>query len=399
MTAASPRLLLVDDDEAACTLLAEVLERESYSVVRALSGAEALERVDRDGPFDAVLTDLRMPGSSGLELLREVRARDANAIVFVLTAFGDAAAAGEAIRAGAHDFISKPYDLGQLRVTIGRALARSKLASSTRGAPAPAVAAPRAGEPTLVGHSPAIIEVMKTVARVAPSQASVLIFGEIRDDLDAALIEADRLESMIADLLAHARSTRQAALTHVDLGTAVREHAIGVGRAVRAIRTSHPGPGRPRCHALASPGTIGQVIDVLLDNSLRHGAGTSTIATTHDGALRDDQRRGRGTWRGPGRRGHDLRTRDHERRRYRHRPASRADAGQGDGGSLRLASSRPPASNSGCDAPGPERHSAPNARTTSMRTARRAGIAAASVPSTTAAMATPRIVATGTEKT
>ena len=69
MTAAAPRLLLVDDDEAACTLLAEVLERESYSVVRALSGKEALERVDRDGPFDAVLTDLRMPGSSGLDLL------------------------------------------------------------------------------------------------------------------------------------------------------------------------------------------------------------------------------------------------------------------------------------------------------------------------------------------
>src|SRR6476619_4840975 len=172
MSAASPRLLLVDDDEAACTLLAEVLERESYSVVRALSGAEALERVDRDGPFDAVLTDLRMPGSSGLELLREVRARDSNGIVFVLTAFGAAAAAGEAIRAGAHDFISKPYDLGQLRVTIGRALARSRLASSTRGAPIPAISPAHTREPTLVGHSPAIIEVMKTVARVAPSQAS-----------------------------------------------------------------------------------------------------------------------------------------------------------------------------------------------------------------------------------
>jgi DNA-binding NtrC family response regulator len=177
MTAAAPRLLLVDDDEAACTLLAEVLERESYSVVRALSGAEALERVERDGPFDAVLTDLRMPGSSGLELLRDLRARDSNAIVFVLTAFGDATAAGEAIRAGAHDFISKPYDLGQLRVTIGRALARSRLASSTRGSPVRTVSS-QAAEPTLVGHSPAIIEVMKTVARVAPSQASVLIFGE-----------------------------------------------------------------------------------------------------------------------------------------------------------------------------------------------------------------------------
>jgi DNA-binding NtrC family response regulator len=171
------RLLLVDDDEDACRLLTEVLEREGYRIVRALSAGEALGKVEREGPFDAVLTDLRMPGSSGLELLRDLRARDANAIVFVLTAFGDAAAAGEAIRAGAHDVISKPYDLGPLRVTIGRALARSRLASSTRGSPARA-APPHSTEPTLVGHSPAIIEVMKTVARVAPSQASVLIFGE-----------------------------------------------------------------------------------------------------------------------------------------------------------------------------------------------------------------------------
>jgi signal transduction histidine kinase len=105
----------------------------------------------------------------------------------------------------------------------------------------------------------------------------------LREDLDAALAEADRLESMIADLLAHARSTRQAALTQVDLGTAVREHAAAwaalYARSGRAIRVR----GDHDASALASPGTIGQVIDVLLDNSLRHGAGTSTIATTHDG--------------------------------------------------------------------------------------------------------------------
>lgn len=103
----------------------------------------------------------------------------------------------------------------------------------------------------------------------------------LRDDLDAALVEADRLESMIADLLAHARSTRQAALTHVDLGRAVREHAAAwaalYARSGRTIRVQ----GDPDASALASPGTIGQVIDVLLDNALRHGAGTSTIATTH----------------------------------------------------------------------------------------------------------------------
>jgi len=177
------RLLLVDDDEAACQLLAEVLERESYEVVRALSVEEAEARLGREGPFDAVLTDLRMPGASGLDLLRTVRARDPEALVLVLTAFGDASAAGEAIRAGAHDFISKPYDLDALRETLRRAMERRRLATASResGPVDHTGAAASAGEdPTqaLVGHSPPIIEVMKTIARVAPTQATVLVLGE-----------------------------------------------------------------------------------------------------------------------------------------------------------------------------------------------------------------------------
>jgi two-component system response regulator HydG len=174
------RLLLVDDDEEACRLLAEVLEREAYVVVPALSADEALLKVDEVGPFDAVLTDLRMPHKSGLDLLRVLRERDPGALVLVLTAFGDAAAAGEAIRAGAYDFISKPYDLAALRETLARSLGRRRLAGLRRDTGAEAgldPAAPTAA-PALVGHSPAIIEVMKTLARVAPSQATVLVLGE-----------------------------------------------------------------------------------------------------------------------------------------------------------------------------------------------------------------------------
>jgi two-component system response regulator HydG len=179
-SAGHARLLLVDDDEAACRLLAEVLEREAYDVVAALSADEALLKVEEVGPFDAVLTDLRMPEKSGLDLLRALRERDPGALVLVLTAFGDAAAAGEAIRAGAYDFISKPYDLAALRETLARSLGRRRFAGLRRdGGPGTALesAGPAAG-PALVGHSPAIIEVMKTLARVAPSQATVLVMGE-----------------------------------------------------------------------------------------------------------------------------------------------------------------------------------------------------------------------------
>jgi DNA-binding NtrC family response regulator len=172
------RLLLVDDDEAACRLLSEVLEREAYRVVSALSADEAISKLDQEGPFDAVLTDLRMPRKSGLDLLRVVRGRDPEALVLVLTAFGDAAAAGEAIRAGAYDFISKPYDISILRETLGRALVRRRLARRRSG-PVPTVSDSEEAEgPALVGHSPAIIDVMKTLARVAASQATVLILGE-----------------------------------------------------------------------------------------------------------------------------------------------------------------------------------------------------------------------------
>ena len=172
------RLLLVDDDEAACRLLSEVLEREAYQVVSALSTDEAIAKLEEEGPFDAVLTDLRMPRKSGIDLLRTVRSRDPEALVLVLTAFGDAAAAGEAIRAGAYDFISKPYDIRTLRETLDRALGRRRLA---RRLPALDPLESAGEDPeglALVGHSPAIIEVMKTLARVARSQATVLVLGE-----------------------------------------------------------------------------------------------------------------------------------------------------------------------------------------------------------------------------
>ena len=95
-----------------------------------------------------MLTDLRMPGKSGLDLLRTLRERDPAALVLVLTAFGDAGAAGEAIRAGAYDFISKPYDLAALRETLA-ALARSAPAGrrAARRADRPAMETPAVARP------------------------------------------------------------------------------------------------------------------------------------------------------------------------------------------------------------------------------------------------------------
>jgi signal transduction histidine kinase len=105
---------------------------------------------------------------------------------------------------------------------------------------------------------------------------------ELRDELDAALREADRLEAMIADLLAHARSATGQDTIVVALSTAAREHATAwivlFGRAGRRVVVDDDGP----VGALASRGTVGQVLDVLLDNALRHGAGTVTVTVRQE---------------------------------------------------------------------------------------------------------------------
>jgi two-component system response regulator HydG len=168
-------ILVVDDDAPAARLLTEVLTREGYTVTMALSVQEAVAALEAGARFDAALTDLRMPGSSGLDLVREMKARDPAAIVLVLTAFGNAQAAAEAIARGAYDFVSKPVDLSQLRLALARALERRRLEVENRALRRREVD----GEPErIVGGSPQMIELMKQAARVAPTPATVLVVGE-----------------------------------------------------------------------------------------------------------------------------------------------------------------------------------------------------------------------------
>jgi DNA-binding NtrC family response regulator len=158
-----------------------VLEREAYRVETAQSVAAAKAKLAELGPFDAIVTDLRMPEASGLDLVTFARERDPDAVLLVLTAFGDAAAAAEAIRAGAHDLINKPFDLAALRTTIARAVERRRMAIAHREeqdtrAALPAVENGDVG--LIVGHSPGIVAAMKTLARVGRTNATVLLQGE-----------------------------------------------------------------------------------------------------------------------------------------------------------------------------------------------------------------------------
>src|SRR4029434_7457863 len=124
--AETPTLLVADDDPAVRQSLERMLAREGYTVVLAHDGQAALQRL-RQGGVDLLLSDLRMPGLTGLELLREVKAAVPDVDVILLTAFGTVEEAVTAMKEGAADFLTKPFQRGQLIRVIRKALERREL--------------------------------------------------------------------------------------------------------------------------------------------------------------------------------------------------------------------------------------------------------------------------------
>ena len=174
MTAA--RLLVVDDEPDLRTLYELTLLREGYEIDSAGSVAEALELLQA-GSYSAVITDMKLPDGSGLALLRWLEQAGRPEKALVITAFGSAENAVEALKAGAYDYLTKPVDLRQFRLVVGSALGR------VAPEPAPVVkdAAPAPSAATalrLVGESPAIRAVRSLIDKVARSMAPVLVQGE-----------------------------------------------------------------------------------------------------------------------------------------------------------------------------------------------------------------------------
>ncbi len=165
-----PRVLVVDDDAISCELLGEVLQRDGLPVLRATDPLEALERV-RHEPVDLAILDMRMPQMSGFELMRRLREQRQELPVIIMTAFGSIDTAVEAINSGAVDYVSKPMNVEEIRAAVHRVLERQHAAR--------APLSPSAEEPAgMVGRTPAMVEVYKTIARVAPGLSTVLILGE-----------------------------------------------------------------------------------------------------------------------------------------------------------------------------------------------------------------------------
>jgi DNA-binding NtrC family response regulator len=173
----SAHILIADDDEVSCQLFAETLESEGFQVEQTTSGEGALSRLGEETP-DLLIIDVRMPGTSGLEVTRIVHEKYPSLPIIVMTAFGSIETAVEAIHEGAFDFISKPMNLAELKKTVSRALAQRALQRRTETSNGGDKEEHPQQLGKIIGKSPAMLEVYKTVARVAPTKSTALILGE-----------------------------------------------------------------------------------------------------------------------------------------------------------------------------------------------------------------------------
>jgi DNA-binding NtrC family response regulator len=170
-----PDILLVEDKESLRKVLRLTLEGAGYSVTEAADARLALNAIAR-APHQLVLTDLRMPNGSGLDVLRAARAADGDVPVIVMTAFGSIDEAVQAMKDGAHDFLQKPVDSNHLLLLVKRALEQARL--RTENVLLREESATRYGFPRIIGESESIRRAVAETQRVAQTEATVLLLGE-----------------------------------------------------------------------------------------------------------------------------------------------------------------------------------------------------------------------------
>ncbi|MEI6466406.1 MAG: response regulator, partial [Verrucomicrobiota bacterium] len=161
------RILIVDDDPGQRNLLESFLRKQGFAPETAASGEAALQLLSR-GPFDLMISDVRMPGMSGLETLRRARQTHPNLPVLLVTAFADIRSAVTAMRDGAVNYLAKPIDLDELMTSV-------RLAVMPGAAPATTAAATPPLPPDVIAQSPLMQAVLRDAAVIAPAGASVTL--------------------------------------------------------------------------------------------------------------------------------------------------------------------------------------------------------------------------------
>jgi DNA-binding NtrC family response regulator len=168
-------ILLADDEETLRKNLAQVLEEENFDVIACADGKEALQAL-KDNSIDAMITDLRMPGICGMDLIGHATKLAPEATIIVITAFGEVETAVQAMKMGARDYICKPLIFDELIFKLKRLLASGDLAKENRVLREQI--RQKYDTTSIIGRSPAMAEITNTIKRVAHTMSNVLICGE-----------------------------------------------------------------------------------------------------------------------------------------------------------------------------------------------------------------------------
>jgi two-component system response regulator HydG len=169
------RILIIDDDRSMCDVLETELRRREFDVASVTSPQDALARFERED-YGLVITDVNMAGMNGVELCKQLVSRREDMPVIVITAYANMETAIAAIRAGAYDFVTKPFDLDELALTIERALKHRALREEVKRLRKAVDGTQRFDD--LLGGSPAMLKMCELVTRVADTETTVLITGE-----------------------------------------------------------------------------------------------------------------------------------------------------------------------------------------------------------------------------
>ncbi len=170
-----PKILIIDDDASLRRVLEYNLQQAGYDVSAASSGEEGLHLFAEVSPA-LVITDMKMPGMDGMQVLESIKERSAETLVIIITAFGTVDIAVEAMKGGAYDYITKPFNRDALRLTVDKALQFTRLSAENKRLKSEL--ADRSDFRTIIGSSPQMEKVFATVRKVADSEASVFITGE-----------------------------------------------------------------------------------------------------------------------------------------------------------------------------------------------------------------------------
>lgn len=167
-----PKILIVDDEKAIRRTLKEILEYEKYEVEEAEDGEIGLQKIEKNN-YDVVILDVKMPKKDGLEVLGDMQQKGIDTPVIVLSGHGNTDTAVEAVKKGAFDYISKPPDLNRLLITVRNAMDKVSLVTETK-----ILKKKIAKSKDMIGDSSPITKIKETIAKVAPTEARVLITGD-----------------------------------------------------------------------------------------------------------------------------------------------------------------------------------------------------------------------------